>query len=56
MVDNNIYMRKLKTKIEFYSLSTIITEREKSLKSTISPKFEEVHTKQENNRIKKNQE
>lgn len=56
MVDNNINMRKLKTKIEFYSLSTIITEREKYLKTTISPKFEDIDTRQENNRIKKNQE
>lgn len=56
MVDNNINMRKLKTKIEFYSLSTIITEREKYLKTTISPKFEDIDTRQENNRKKKNQE
>jgi hypothetical protein len=32
MVDNNVYLRKLKTKIEFYSLSTIITEREQARK------------------------
>lgn len=27
MVDNNTYLRKLKARIEFYSLSAIITER-----------------------------
>ena len=56
MVDNNVYMRKLKTKIQFYSLSNIITEREKSLKTTISPKINDIDQKQEKSRVKKNQD
>lgn len=32
MVDNNVYLRKLKAKIEFYSLSTIITGGEQARK------------------------
>lgn len=53
MADNNVYLRKLKTKIEFYSLSTIITEREQARKLanpsqlTISPAQPRTNTEKE---------
>jgi hypothetical protein len=44
MVDNNAYLRKLKTKIEFYSLSAIITERDNAIKH-LSPQIKAIDPK-----------